>query len=110
MKTQIALTLQTLLIVLGLGTVGCRAQTISTKPQLRPGDAFRLEATRVRRDSTQPQQDGRSRTTVELRVLTATPDGFVIEWSPGLTSSGVSDGDSSREHRPTRERFQERYS
>lgn len=61
------------------------AQDIKLMPQLRPGDEFRLEVTRIRGDSTLPQQSGRSRTVVEVHVLSATPEGFVLDWQSGDT-------------------------
>jgi hypothetical protein len=61
------------------------AQDISIVPTLRPGRAFRLEVIRIRENSAQPQQNSRSRSIVDVRVLSATSQGFEIEWVPGAT-------------------------
>jgi hypothetical protein len=61
------------------------AQDVTIRPRLRTGDEFRLEIVRTRDDSSRPQQNGRSRTVVDVRVLSAASEGFVVEWAPGET-------------------------
>jgi hypothetical protein len=61
------------------------AQDISIVPVLRAGDAFQLDIIRIRENSAQPQQNGKSTTRVDVRVLSTTADGSVIEWVPGAT-------------------------
>jgi hypothetical protein len=68
-----------------LTAVHVSAQDVEIKPQLRAGDEFRLEVTRTREDTSRPQQNGKSRTVVDVRVLSATPAGFVLDWAPGET-------------------------
>jgi hypothetical protein len=62
------------------------AQEIALSPALRAGDAFRLESTRTRQNSARPQLDATSRTNIDVRVVTATPDGFVVEWGAAGTT------------------------
>ena len=61
------------------------AQDISIVPTLRAGDSFQLDVVRIRENSAQPQQNGKSTTRVDVRVLSTNADGSVIEWVPGLT-------------------------
>jgi hypothetical protein len=61
------------------------AQDVSIVPKLRAGDAFQLEVIRIRENSTQPQQNSKSTSRVDVRVLSATAEGFVIEWVPGAS-------------------------
>ena len=61
------------------------AQDISIIPTLRAGDSFQLEVIRVRENSAQPQQNGKSTTGVNVLVLSSSADGSVIEWVPGAT-------------------------
>ncbi|HVH27126.1 MAG TPA: hypothetical protein VM818_10210 [Vicinamibacterales bacterium] len=61
------------------------AQEVDIKPQLRAGDEFRLELTRIRENSDRPQANGKGRTLVSVRVVSATPQGFVLDWAPGAT-------------------------
>jgi hypothetical protein len=56
------------------------AQDIRVSPNLRAGDAFRLEISRTRENSPPTAQDGKGSTTVDVRVLTVTPDGITLEW------------------------------
>jgi hypothetical protein len=62
------------------------AQDVTIAPKLRTGDQFQLALVRTRENSAQPQQNARSRTVVDVRVLSATPGGFVLEWAPGDTT------------------------
>jgi hypothetical protein len=62
------------------------AQDVGIRPMLRAGDAFRIEVVRTREDSSRPQQNGRSRTAVDVRVQAAGPDGLLVDWAPGDTS------------------------
>src|SRR6185503_20622582 len=61
------------------------AQDISIVPTLRAGDSFQLDVVRIRENSAQPQQNGKSTTRVDVRVLSTNADGSVIEWVPGPT-------------------------
>ena len=61
------------------------AQDISIVPTLRAGDSFQLEVIRIRENSAQPQQNGKSTTRVNVLVLSSSADGSVIEWVPGAT-------------------------
>jgi hypothetical protein len=73
-------------LLLGLLATGtASAQDISIVPTLRAGDAFQLEVIRIRENSAQPQQNGRSTTRVDVRVISANAEGSMIEWMPGAT-------------------------
>ena len=61
------------------------AQDILISPKLRAGDEYRLELIRIRENTAQPQQNGKSRTVAKVRVLTANSEGYVIEWMFGET-------------------------
>ena len=61
------------------------AQEISIVPKLRAGDSFQIQVIRIRENSAQPQQNGKSTTRVDVRVLSNSPDRTVIEWVPGAT-------------------------
>jgi hypothetical protein len=61
------------------------AQDVTIVPTLRAGDAFQLEVIRIRENSAQPQQNSKGRTLVDVRVISASADGFLIEWVPGDT-------------------------
>jgi hypothetical protein len=61
------------------------AQDVAIVPKLRAGDAFQLEVIRVRENSSQPQQNNRARTLIDVRVISASAEGIVIEWVPGAT-------------------------
>jgi hypothetical protein len=62
------------------------AQKTTLRPTLRAGDEFRLELIRLRENSSSSQQNGRSRTPVDVRVISAGPEGFVLDWTPGETT------------------------
>lgn len=68
-------------ILLLAGTA--HAQEIRIVPALNAGDEFRLEITRVRENSARPAQNSRTVTPVDVRVVTAGADGFVLNWVPG---------------------------
>jgi len=74
-------------LLVGLFAIGSQAdaQDISIVPTLRAGDSFQLEVIRIRQNSAQPQQNGKSTTRVDVRVLSTNADGSVIEWVPGPT-------------------------
>src|SRR5262245_60025144 len=74
-----------LIAALILTTPAAYAQELTIKPKLREGDQFRLELSRTRENSARPQQNGQSRTLVDVRVNSATPQGFVLDWMPGET-------------------------
>jgi hypothetical protein len=61
------------------------AQDVAIRPQLRAGDEFRLEVTRTRENSARPQLNNKGRTVVNVRVVSATPEGFALDWAPGET-------------------------
>src|SRR2546427_392423 len=61
------------------------AQELVIRPKFRQGDGFRLELTRTRENSARPRQNGKSRTLVDVRVISAAPQGFVLDWIPGET-------------------------
>jgi hypothetical protein len=59
------------------------AQEVTIAPRLQDGDEFQLALIRTRENSAQPQQNVRSTTLVNVRVLSVTPDGMLLEWAPG---------------------------
>jgi hypothetical protein len=61
------------------------AQDVTITPTLRAGDQFRLALVRSRENSVQPQQNGGSKTVINIRVLSAAPEGYVLEWAMGET-------------------------
>jgi hypothetical protein len=61
------------------------AQDVTIIPKLRAGEGFQLEVIRTRENSSRSQQNSKARTLVDVRVVSAGPDGFVIEWVPGDT-------------------------
>jgi len=61
------------------------AKDISIVPTLRAGDSFQLDVIRIRENSAQPQQNGKSTTRVDVRVISTSADGSLIEWVPGAT-------------------------
>jgi hypothetical protein len=62
------------------------AQEVEITPRLRVGDEFRLEVTRVRTNSSRPQEDGKSTTPIDVRVVAATAEGITLDWTPGTTT------------------------
>lgn len=72
-------------LLVGLFAISAQAQAqdISIVPTLRAGDSFQLEVIRIREHSTQPLQNLRARTVIDVRVISANADGFVLEWVPG---------------------------
>ncbi|MGH9255548.1 MAG: hypothetical protein ACRD3C_13390 [Vicinamibacterales bacterium] len=62
------------------------AQEVAITPRLRVGDEFRLEVTRVRTNSSRPQEDGKSTTPIDVRVVAATADSITLDWTPGTTT------------------------
>jgi hypothetical protein len=75
------------LCLVGLFVIATQAyaQDISIVPTLGAGDSFQLEVIRIRQNSAQPQQNGRSTTRVNVLVLSTSAEGSVIEWVPGAT-------------------------
>jgi hypothetical protein len=71
---------------LAVVTTAASAQEIAIAPQLRPGDEFRLEVNRTRKNSARPQQDAKGTTIVEVKVVSATAEGIRLEWIPGETT------------------------
>jgi hypothetical protein len=74
-----------LIVVIVLTAAHAFGQEVTIKPQLRAGDEFRMEVTRIREDSARPQQNNKGRTVVNVRVLSVTPEGFILDWAPGET-------------------------
>src|SRR5688572_11485409 len=74
-------------LLVGLFAIATQAyaQDISIVPTLRAGDSFQLEVIRIRENSAQPQQNGKSTTRVNVLVLSTSTEGSVIEWVPGAT-------------------------
>ena len=62
------------------------AQDIEIRPKLNPGDKFRLEVARVRRDSSRPQANATGRTLVDVLVVSTNAGGSVLDWAPGDTA------------------------
>jgi hypothetical protein len=73
------------IVAIALSAAQASAQDVAIKPQLRAGDDFRLEVTRIRENSARPQANNKGRTVVNVRVVSATPKGFVLDWAPGET-------------------------
>jgi hypothetical protein len=65
------------------------AQDVRITPKFRAGDAFRLEISRTRENSPVSPRDGKSRTTIDVRVLAVTPEGSTLEWEPGATAGDM---------------------
>ena len=61
-------------------------QDIELRPKLVTGDKFRLEVTRTRRDSARPHMAASGVTPVDVQVVSAGADGFVLDWIPGDTA------------------------
>lgn len=64
---------------------GALAQELTIRPTLQVDDTFDLEFIRIREDSRRPQMNGRSRTTIHVRVLESNPKATVLEWKQGTT-------------------------
>jgi hypothetical protein len=62
------------------------AQDVTIAPKLLAGDVFRLEITRTRDNPSQPQQNGRSTTLVDVHVAAVSADGITLDWIPGKTT------------------------
>lgn len=52
----------------------------------KAGDTVRLRMARIREDANRPERNGRSHTPVDIRVLEAAGDGYVVNWKYGATS------------------------
>ena len=65
--------------------VPASAQDVTIVPKLRAGDSFQLDVIRIFENSARPEQNGRSTTRVDVRVLSTGAEGFVVEWVPGVT-------------------------
>ena len=78
---------QLALSLVGLFAIASQAyaQDISIVPTLRAGESFQLDVIRIRENSAQPQQNGKSTTRVDVRVLSSGADGSLIEWVTGAT-------------------------
>ena len=64
------------------------AQDVTIEPRLRAADTFRLEIVRIRENSQRPEQNGRSTTPVDVRVVSITAAGTTLEWTQGQTTFG----------------------
>lgn len=71
------------LLLAPLLSVAFVAQPIPIRPRLLPGDEFQLEVSRTREDSRRPQTNHVARTLVDVRIVSAGPDGYVMDWKPG---------------------------
>jgi hypothetical protein len=69
------------------GAVPASAQDLVVAPRLRSGDQFRLEVTRVGENSSRPQQDGRTTTSIDVRVVAASAERIDLEWIPGTAAA-----------------------
>jgi hypothetical protein len=76
----------TKLVSLTVIAVMTLVQDIELRPKLVTGDTFRLDLIRARRDSSRPQMAAAGRYFVDARVISAGPDGFVVDWVPGDTT------------------------
>jgi hypothetical protein len=63
-----------------------RGEEVEIVPRLRAGDEFSLEVVHARENSSRPEQNAKSTTPIAVRVLTATPEGSTLEWTPGEPS------------------------
>ena len=72
-------------LLVGLFAISSQAsaQDVSIVPTLRTGDAFQLEIIRTRQNSAQSQQNSKGTSRVDVRVLSTSADGSLIEWVPG---------------------------
>jgi hypothetical protein len=70
-----------------VGAVPASAQDLVVAPRLRSGDQFRLEVTRVGENSSRPQQDGRTTTSIDVRVVAASAERIDLEWIPGTAAA-----------------------
>jgi hypothetical protein len=61
------------------------AQGVKITPQLKSGDEFRIEITSFREDSSRPGPTGKGITPVDVRVVSATPNGVALDWTLGET-------------------------
>lgn len=71
------------ILAIALLATTAHAQEVQIAPSLKAGDAFRLEITRVRENSARAAQNSRTVTPVDVRVVAAGNDGFVLNWVPG---------------------------
>jgi hypothetical protein len=62
------------------------AQDIAITLKLRAGDVFRLQVTRVRENPSRPQLNTKSTTSIDVQIVSASPDGISLEWVPGDTT------------------------
>ena len=75
------------------------AQDVTIVPKLRAGQEFQLEVIRTRENSSRSQQNGKARTLVDVRVLSAGPDGFVIDGYPATDARQSAGGTGSDRRR-----------
>jgi len=71
--------------VAAIGT-SASAQEVTIASRLRAGDEFRLEITRVRTNSSRPQQDAKTSTAIDVRVVSASAESTTLDWTPGATT------------------------
>jgi len=73
-------------IILCFGAATIHGQQIEVAPRLKAGDEFSLNVIHARENSSRPEQNAKSTTTIAVRVLTATPEGLTLAWTPGDSS------------------------
>src|SRR5262249_54576172 len=76
----------TRLIALTLITFLPAVENVEIRPRLVQGDKFRLDVTHIRRDSARPQLNVVGRYLVDVYVVSAASNGFVLDWVPGETT------------------------
>jgi hypothetical protein len=73
-----------LLLGIILATPLIWVQEITIRPRLAPGDQFGIQIEHTRQDSARPESNAASRKHVDVRVVSAGPTGFVIDWRAGV--------------------------
>jgi hypothetical protein len=67
-------------IVLCFTAATVTGEEIEIAPRLRAGDEFRLEFIHTRENSSRPAHNAKITSAIIVRVLTATPEGWTLEW------------------------------
>jgi hypothetical protein len=65
--------------------VSAQVQDVEIVPRWKTGDRIKLEYLRTRHDSRRPQNDGTSKTPVDIEILKVDGKGSVIRWKNGPT-------------------------
>ena len=71
-------------LVLCAGLMGF-AQDVEVVPRWKQGDVIRLEYSRTKEDSRRPQNNGTSKTPVEVEILSVDAKGSTVRWRNGPT-------------------------